>query len=83
MDSCEGNAAQPIGFTRLTTMAGESFNTRPAVVESAWLSSKAVPIMATKAAIARKRRMLSEGYRERSLTDQANSGKNERTFSIL
>jgi hypothetical protein len=83
MDSCEGNAAQPIGFTRLTTMAGESFNIKPAVVESAWLSSKAVPRMATKAAIARKRRVLSEGYRERSLTDQANKGKEKRKLSSL
>jgi hypothetical protein len=64
-------------------MAGESFKTKPAVVERAWLSSKAVPRMATKALIARKRRMVSRGYRERSLTDQANSGKEERKLSIL
>jgi hypothetical protein len=75
MDSSAGNADHPSGLTRLTTTDGESFNNRPAVVDRAR--------MVTNATIDRKRRMVSRGYRNRSLTDQANSGKNERTFSIL
>jgi len=83
MDSCEGNADHPTGFTRLTTMVGESFNMRPAVVDRAWLSSKAVPRIVIRVVIDRKRRMVSIGYREISLTDQANNGKEKRKLSIL
>ena len=31
MDSLTGSADQPVGFTRLTTTEGESFNNSPAV----------------------------------------------------
>jgi hypothetical protein len=83
MDSSPGNGDHPAGLTRLTTTDGESFNNRPAVVDRAWLSSKAVPRMVTNATIDRQRRLLSRDYRKRSLTDQANSGKDKRELSIL
>jgi len=52
-------------------------------VDRAWLIIKAVPRIVTNATIDRKRRMVSRGYRKRSLTDQANNGKDDRKFSIL
>jgi hypothetical protein len=83
MDSSAGSADHPSGLTRLTTTEGDSFNNRPAVVDRASLSSKAVPRIVIRATIDKKRRMVSRGYRKRSLTDQANSGKNERMLSIF
>ena len=83
MDSSAGIADHPSGLTRLTTTDGESFNKWPAVVDRAWLIIKAVPRMVTNATIDRKRRMVSRGYRKRSLTDQANSGKKARMLNIL
>jgi hypothetical protein len=42
-----------------------------------------VPRILTNAAIDRKSRIVSIGYRKRSLTDQANRGKDEWKYLIL